>query len=84
MPQEIRRPDRRTDKADTSVNKILELYGILKAPLPASVQQMAQEAVWPDMTREDKRLFVNSWMYIDELMSLEAKMQIDKQKGEVN
>lgn len=70
MPQELRKPEKRTGKHYDEVTRIIELYSALRlSNLPDMVQKMAVEAIWPDMTREEKMMFISCWPELDKMYS---------------
>ena len=67
MPQEMRHPENRTKEAKSDIIRIMELYSILNKPMPEIIQRWAVDAVWPNMTREDRATVVVAWPMIGDI-----------------
>jgi len=61
MPQEMRRPDKRTEAYNPEVSKILEFNTVLNTTQSPLLQQWAADVLWPSgITIEEKQMVINS------------------------
>ena len=67
MPQEIRNPENRTEEAKSDIIRIMELYFTLKQDMPNIIQAWTVDAIWPNMTREDRATVAMAWPMIGEI-----------------